>query len=131
MGKRYLIDTNTVIDYMAEKLPQEGLNFMDKIIDESPIISFITQIELLGQSKVKTDKFVPFIQAAMIIGINENIVKRTIAIRKSKSIKIPDAIIAATAIENDLVLITHNVSDFNKLQNLMLLDLYAPLKGAL
>ncbi len=119
-----MIDTNAIIDYMAEKLPEDGLNFMDEIIDKGPIISVITQIELLGQSKVKTDKFIPFIQASRILGLSENVVSRTIAIRKSRSIKIPDAIIAATAIENDLVLITHNVSDFYKLQNLSVLDLY-------
>ena len=109
---------------MAEKLPEDALNLMDEIIDNGPIISVITQIELLGQSKVKTDKFTPFIQASRVLGLTENVINRTIAIRKSKSIKIPDAIIAATAIENDLVLITHNVSDFYKLQNLRLLDLY-------
>ena len=61
MGKGYLMDTNAIIDYMAEKLPSEGLNFMDDIINKAPIISVITQIELLGQSKVKTSKFSPFI----------------------------------------------------------------------
>jgi predicted nucleic acid-binding protein len=37
---------------------------------------------------------------------------------------LPDAIIAATALENDLILLTHNISDFDKIRDLKLKNPY-------
>lgn len=36
----------------------------------------------------------------------------------------PDAIIAATTLEFDLILISHNLKDFSKIEGLKLLDPY-------
>ena len=44
--------------------------------------------------------------------------------RKTISIKLPDAIIAATALQNNLTLITRNKNDFKNLQSLKILDPY-------
>ncbi len=71
MGReKYLIDTNVVIEYIGETLPEEALNNIDQIID---------------------DKFF---------------------------IKLPDAIIAATALVHGLTLITRNTKDFNRIEQL-------------
>jgi hypothetical protein len=45
---QYLIDTNSVIDYLGGKLPISGTAFMDLVIDAHPNISVITKIEVLG-----------------------------------------------------------------------------------
>jgi hypothetical protein len=42
-------------------------------------------------------------------------VQRVINIRQEKRIKLPDAIIAATAIEYSSILVTRNTKDFNSL----------------
>jgi hypothetical protein len=42
-------------------------------------------------------------------------VQRVINIRQQKRIKLPDAIIAATAMEYSSVLVTRNTKDFNSL----------------
>ncbi|MDQ8004032.1 MAG: hypothetical protein REI64_04465 [Pedobacter sp.] len=39
-------------------------------------------------------------------------ITKTISIRKTKKIKLPDALLAATAIINDFTLLTRNVDDF-------------------
>ena len=44
----YLIDTNIVIDYLGRKLPDNGMSFMNIVIDEVPNVSIITKIEVLG-----------------------------------------------------------------------------------
>ena len=46
MGQ-HLIDTNVVSDYFSASLPLVGMVFLDTIIDTTPNISVITQIELL------------------------------------------------------------------------------------
>jgi len=45
--------------------------------------------------------------------LNDEIVQRVIDIRQEKKIKLPDAIIAATAMEYSAILITRNTKDFN------------------
>ena len=51
-----------------------------------------------------------------------DVVRNIIAIRKSRKIDLPDAIIAATAIVNDYILITHNTKDFENIQNIKILN---------
>ena len=45
---QYLIDTNAVIDYLGNKLPATGNDFMNGIIDAIPNVSVVTKIEVLG-----------------------------------------------------------------------------------
>jgi hypothetical protein len=44
----YVIDSNAVIDYLSGQIPGTGMLFMDTIINDTPVISIITQIEVLG-----------------------------------------------------------------------------------
>lgn len=110
MGQQYLIDSNAVIDYLAGKFPERGMFFMNKIINEVPFISIITKIEVLGYKT--TDEayqlLSSFMEDSVIIGLSDEIVERTIEIRKMNKIKIPDAIIAATALTRNLKLISRN-----------------------
>lgn len=46
MGQ-YIIDTNVISDYFSASLPETSMQFMDFVIDETPNLSVITQIELL------------------------------------------------------------------------------------
>jgi predicted nucleic acid-binding protein len=53
----------------------------------------------------------------LVIQLNDDVVKLVVEIRKSKKIKLPDAIIAASAICNKATLITRNTSDFQNVHN--------------
>lgn len=97
---------------------------MDEIMDNAPNISVINRIELLGHNQPEIKQFKLAVEACLVYDLTEEIILRTIAIRKSRRIKTPDAIIAATALVYDLTLITHNTSDFENIFNLKLLDLY-------
>lgn len=46
MGVKYLIDSNSVVDYLGKKLPDSGMVFMHPIIDAVANISVITKIEV-------------------------------------------------------------------------------------
>lgn len=117
MGEGFLIDSNTLIEYQARLIPPSGQAFVTKIIDERFIISIINKIEVLGSKA--TDKAIEgFISMAESIGLTEAISDRTIDIRKTKKIKLPDAIIAATAIEYNLTLVTRNTKDFSGINGL-------------
>jgi predicted nucleic acid-binding protein len=121
---QYLIDTNVVIDYLGQKIPLSGMKFMNNIIDNIPNVSVITKIEVLGFNapaehyQLLTD----FMNDATIIELTNKVVDTTIEIRKNYKTKLPDAIIAATALVYDLTIISRNVSDFKNIQNLKVIN---------
>ena len=53
---------------------------------------------------------------------NNEIEDLTIKIRKSKKLKIPDAIIAASAIYTDSVLVSRNTNDFKSINDLKIIN---------
>jgi predicted nucleic acid-binding protein len=124
MGKEYLIDTNAVIDYLDNKLPDKAGELMDEIDSR---ISVITRMELLswpGASQEQTHILNEFINASEVFALEEPVIVKAVDIRKTFKTKLPDAIIAATAIVNKLSLITRNTKDFEKIQELEVVDLY-------
>lgn len=121
MGKRYLIDTNSLIDAQMNKLPEKGLEFLTKVIDNNFTISFITYIEFLGYKDV-TPASESLISLAQVIEINKPIIDSCVTIRKTQQIKLPDAIIAATALVHNLILVTRNISDFKGIDALEVID---------
>lgn len=125
MGTQYLIDSNAVTDFLSGKFSEEGMKFMSKIIDKTPIISAITRIEILSFITPNSDLLKKFVAISNVVMLDEDIIQKTIALRRSRKIKIPDAIIAATAIVKGFTLITHNISDFEGIPSLKLLDIYS------
>lgn len=122
---RYLIDSNIISDYLAENLDKDFLDFLDPIFESQPYLSVVTEIELLSW---KTDPSVEnlikqFLDNSKIFSLNDEIVQRCVDFRRLYSIKIPDALIAATASEENLVLITKNIKDFSKIKGLRMLNL--------
>ena|SRR3569833_1087053 len=124
MGEKYLIDTNAVIDFFHGKLPNQARQLLSGI---EPIISIITRIELFSSvniSHAELQQLRRFVDIAIVNSVNLPVAIETIEIRKKYRIKLPDAIIAATAIIYDFTLITRNVSDFNKVENLKVINPY-------
>lgn len=117
----YLLDTNTVIDFANRLLPKTAV----VTIAHQSSISFITRIELLAWPHLNDlDKIVyeKFISAAYVYGCEEPIILKTIEIRKQFKLKLPDAMIAATALVNNLTLLTRNLKDFKNIANLSTID---------
>jgi predicted nucleic acid-binding protein len=118
MGTRYLIDTCAVIKYLQESFPEKALLLLDFILDKESQISFITKIELLAwktQSEENINILKLFIEGSKILYINDEIINKAIEIRKQSNVKLPDAIIAATAICNNFTVISDNDKDFKSL----------------
>lgn len=125
--QEYLIDTNVAIEYIGETLPEKALSMLDGMIDGRFYISVINKIELLGFSGITEDeelKFLELINAAFVLDLNEDVVNSTIDIRRQYKTKLPDAIIAATALVNQLTIITRNTKDFDKIEAVKVLNPY-------
>ncbi len=124
MGKEYLIDTNSVIDYLDNKLPDNANELIDSIDSK---ISVITRVELLawpGADEQQTLILDEFIKASEVFSLEEPIILKAIEIRKTHKTKLPDAIIAATALVKELTIITRNTKDFDKIEGLVALNPY-------
>ena len=123
MGAKYLIDTNSLIDAQTRKLPEKGLALLADPINDHFIVSFVTYIEFLGYKNV-TQASKDFITLATLIEINRDIIDACIELRKTQRIKLPDAIIAATALVQDLTIITNNEKDFENINGLKFVNPY-------
>jgi len=123
MGQKYLLDTNAILDFMGRKLPLKSELFLSEIIDDQINISAINKIELLGFSNVEQN-LLDFVGFAEIYHIDDEIIDQSIKLRQKYKIKLPDAIIAATAIVNNFTLISHNFKDFQKITELQFIDTY-------
>ena len=121
MEQRYLLDTNAVLDFMGNKLSMNAHKRLSEIIDTEINFSIINKIELLGFSNVEQD-IVDFVNYANILPLNDDVVEKTIDIRKMFRIKLPDAIIAATAIVYNMTVVTFNTSDFKRISDLKILN---------
>ena len=129
MGVNYLWDTNTVIYFLQRQFTPSAERFIDDIVlNSQPAISAITEIELLcWKSANENDLLIlrNFIKDSYVYELDQDIKNQTAEIRKYHTLKLPDAIIAATAIVNKLTLITRNAKDFEKLPELKISNPYS------
>jgi predicted nucleic acid-binding protein len=126
MGINYLWDTNTAIYFLQQQFPINAEKYIDSILQTNiPVISAITEIELLcWKTASENDLKVlnNFIQDATVIELEQEIKSKTAEIRKANKIKLPDSIIAATAIVYNLTIITRNTADFKNIDGLITIN---------
>jgi predicted nucleic acid-binding protein len=96
------------------------MDFMNYIIDDTPNVSVITKIEVLGfeAPKEEINLLREFMSDSCVLDLNDHVVNRCIEIRKENKIKLPDAIIAASALVFEMTLITRNTDDFKNIKEL-------------
>lgn len=112
-GRNLLIDSNIII-YLSQK--QLTLDAFASINDEL-FISDITYLETLGFPFVNdADKnfMIELLSQFNRIGLTESIIQATLEMKQNYKIKLPDAIIAATAKVRKMILVTRNIKDFER-----------------
>jgi len=119
-GNRYLLDINAII-----ALLQSNNKLAQQIQDAEWVgISIINQIEFLAFSDLSekdSQLFSQFIQRIDVIGLEKNqteLMNLIIQLRQQSRLKLPDAIIVATAIQYNATLVTadaqlKNIPDVN------------------
>lgn len=124
MGQRFLIDTNVIIDYTSNLIPGNGTAFVENIFNTAFNTSVVVKIEVLGYNDVlaKMQLLEEFLSSATIFPLDDAVILKTIELRRIKKIKLGDAVIAATALVYNLVIITRNTADFNNITGLTCID---------
>ncbi len=105
MSGKYLLDTNAIINLLREE--NADFNFKDK--QGVFFVSIITEMELLSfreSTKEYEDAIKKIIPGSCVINITGAIKDKTIELRKKKNVKLPDAVICATAMVNHLTLVS-------------------------
>jgi predicted nucleic acid-binding protein len=116
-GIDFLADTNFMIHL------NQGNKLVEPFLSYSFSVSFVTEIELLSAFNISKDKrkqLKELLDDCLVLDMNHNIKKKCIEIRNQYKFKIPDAIIAATALVYDLPLITSD-KEFEKIKDLNLI----------
>lgn len=116
-GNNYLLDTNILL-YALKGMADVRLYF-----DIPPSVSIVTEIEILGvkemrEAEIKIRETV--IEYCQVIPISNSIKKKAIELKRKIKIAVPDALIAATAIEGDFTLVTAD-KGFKRIKELSLI----------
>ena len=126
-----LVDTDILID--AGRKIQEAITHLNKIeISSGLAISIITQMELIVgcRNKAELMGLETFLQRFRIIDTCDQIPQVALGLLKkyrlSHGLLIPDSLIASTAIEMNIPLISKNQKDFRFIENLCLLPYPSP-----
>lgn len=128
MAVRYLFDTNVFLYFLSADARIRRL-FSEQFLSENEIVtSAIVRIELLSfpqLSPAQESAIRDLIDQFRVIPITKAIEELAIDIRRKYKVKIPDAIIAATAYSTSSILVTHDVSDFKRITDIRVYDPFA------
>ncbi len=117
-----LLDTNVLI---AQGNGEFTL-FFEGLTTQRIVISVINRIELLAGSRLtepQRSALVSLLDEFQEVGLTDEVVSMTIELLQSRQVKrLPDAIIAATALVTDSTLVTRNTIDFQRVTGLTLVD---------
>ncbi len=112
-----LLDTNAVISHLDR-------GNLTKILEKSRYaISTITIAELLrlnGLGEAEHEIIDEFIFSCLVVTVSEEIARKAAALGRTRKTKLPDLLIAATAIVLHATLLTNNTADFRRIPNLLL-----------
>jgi tRNA(fMet)-specific endonuclease VapC len=127
---RYLVDSDWVIDYLRGR--EEAVSLLRSMAPDGIAISILTfgevyQGVLFGRDRENNERaFRNFLRGADVLTLNRSIMRRYAELRgnlraQGQIIDVPDLLIAATAIYYHLIIVTRNLTDFERVPGL---DIY-------
>jgi predicted nucleic acid-binding protein len=106
---KYLLDTTTAIDLFKGL---EAVKPIKAMLQHTKVyISIVTRIEMLAYPHMTSEmekRINIFLKSVKIIPLTKKVEQNTILIRRSKRLKIPDTVIAASALSVKAVIISRD-----------------------
>lgn len=119
---KYLLDSNVLI-YAAQPTPSFA-RLRQWVQDPDAAVSALSQVEVLGFHSLEAQDEL-FFRLALAglrqLAVTIAVLQRAVWVRQQFRLKTPDAIIAATALEHGLTLVTAD-QDFTKISSLLVID---------
>ncbi len=119
----YLVDSDWVIDYLSG-VP-DALELLDRLADEGIAISIVTYMEVYQGVERSDDpkeaerQIASFLESVPLLPISPAVARRCAGLRETLrrqgrrvNSRALDLLIAATATEHELTLVTRNVQDY-------------------
>ena len=100
----WVLDTNIILYHLAD-------NLQEPLPKGQRYISIISEIELLsypGLSASEEQLIHNFLEHAVLIDLSLDIRKQAILLRRQHNLKLPDAVIVATAMQHQATLLTND-----------------------
>jgi toxin FitB len=116
-----LLDTNIIIYAVQQQYPQVR-RFVAR---QTPLVSVISYIEALGFPRIQHDEktaLEDFFRDVRRLPLSETVMVEAARLRQTRKMSLGDSIIGATALVYGLTLVTRNLSDFQWIPGLKLLD---------
>ncbi len=122
----YTLDTNAILYYLKDD--SSAVSLLREIFSQdTPLyISAITELELFAFSSLSTQEHAlidDLISTLSVIAVDSHLARLAAFIRREFRLKVPDSVIAATAMFTGSSLITRNARDFKKIAGLSLLKI--------
>jgi predicted nucleic acid-binding protein len=120
----YTLDTNAIIYYLQDD-PQT-VPLLQGILDDPTLpvyISAVTEAELFSfpsLTDAEAQRIETLLRTIFIIPLDSQIARAAATIRRTFRVKLPDSVVAATALFTGSTLLTRNTRDFKKILTLRL-----------
>ena len=124
-----VLDSNILIYFLNGALDAQARSVFERAIGIGARMSVVTRIEVLGWSQHTDGSYLRasnLLRQVSEVPLMEEIVRRGIDIRRQRRIRLPGAVIAATALEMDLPVMTRNTTDFGGVQGLEVINPFYP-----
>lgn len=123
--KKVLLDTSVIIDFLRRKDKDRTPLFTLAQQDIDLYISIITHTELyagksIWENKKAKDELETLFSGMKILPLEHNISQKAGKIKAEYNLNLLDAIVAATAVVHNLELVTLNIKDFEKIEEINL-----------
>jgi predicted nucleic acid-binding protein len=112
-----LIDSNIIIYSGAN----ENSWLRELFYESNSFFSSISKIEVLGFHQITDEQVIYFTEAfnlLKVLHVDSEVIDKAVSLRQQRKLTLGDSIIAATALLNNLTLVTRNVDDFSHIPNL-------------
>lgn len=116
-----LADSNLIIYAASGKFPE----LIEWFAENKPVVSAVSLVEVLGYHKLKADEKEVLENLFTELGViypSAEVFRKAVELRQQRSISLGDALVAATAIHHNFALATHNLSDFDWVDDLHVMD---------
>jgi predicted nucleic acid-binding protein len=125
---KFLLDSNPIIYYLNQQLPPAGRAFVDQLTIDGAAYSVMTRLEVLGFRMLpdQRSRSEQMLELFTELPIDDLVIDTAISLRSTLKIKAMDALIASTALNHNLPLITRNSRDFQAIAGLTLIDPFQP-----
>ncbi len=122
----HTLDTNAIIYYLKGEV--SVIPTLENIFSQSlPVyISTVTEVELFSFSSLSNSEMMQIeklLQTLSIVSLDSRLARLSGIIRSRYGLKLPDSVIAATALFTGSTIVTRNAKDFRKIPNLPILQI--------